>query len=79
MPVRIRSGTPNNMSNEDIEVEDYIRWLGSRKPVAFAWYGLAILEIAAAIFILTKAYVIYDTEIEDSLSTQELIELVREK
>ena len=67
------------MVEDKIDIDDAIRWLGSRKPVAFAWYGLAILEIAAAVFILTKAYVIYDQEISDSLSTQELIELVREK
>ena len=67
------------MVEDKVDIDDAIRWLGSRIPVAFAWYGLAILEIAAAIFILTKAYVIYDQEISDSLSTQELIELVREK
>ena len=63
----------------ETDIDDAIRWLGSRKPVAFAWYGLAILEITAAIFILTKAYVIYDTEISDSLSTKELVELLQKE
>lgn len=60
------------------KVEDAIRWLGSRKPVAFAWYGLAILEIAAACFIVIKAYVIYDTEVSDSLDIQDVVELLHE-
>ena len=64
---------------DKVDLDDALRWLGSRKPLAFAWYGLALVEIAAAVFILMKAYVIYDTEISDSLSTKELVELLQKE
>jgi hypothetical protein len=64
-------------AGDKIDIDDAIRWLGSRKPVAFAWYGLAILEIAAACFILVKAYVIYDTQISDNLDIKDVVELLR--
>jgi len=62
-----------------VDVDDYIRWFGSRKPVAFAWYGLALLEIAASVFILTKAYIMYDTEIDDSLRLEDVVELLQKE
>ena len=64
--------------NEKVDIDDAIRWLGNRKPVAFAWYGLALLEIAAAIFIVMKAYVMYSTEIDDAPSTMELLEFIKD-
>ena len=61
------------------DIDDYIKWFGSRKPVAFAWYGLALLEIAASIFILTKAYVMYNNEIDDALRLEDIVGLLYEK
>ena len=55
------------MSDEKLEVDDYVRWLGKQKPVGLAWIGLAVLEIAAAVFILGRAYI----EIDSYLSKQE--------
>ena len=62
-----------------VDVDDYIRWFGSRKPVAFAWYGLALLEIAASVFILTKAYIMYNNEIEDALRLEDVVELLQKE
>ena len=67
------------MEAGNIDIDDALRWLGSRKPVAFAWYGLAVLEIAAAIFILVKAYVIYDTQISDDLDMHDVVELLQKE
>ena len=64
---------------DKVDIDDAIRWLGSRKPVAFAWYGLALLEIAAAVFILVKSYVIYDTQISDNLDIKDVVELLQKE
>ena len=42
------------------EIDDYVRWLGKQRPVGLAWIGLAILEVAAAIFIVSEAYIRVD-------------------
>ena len=68
------------MANEDkINIDDTLRWLGSRKPMAFAWYGLALLEIAAAIFITVKAYIMYDTQISEDVNIEDVVELLRQE
>ena len=62
---------------ENIDVNDAIRWLGSRKPMAFAWYGLFLLELAAAIFIVVKAYIMYDTQISEDINVKDVVEMLR--
>lgn len=62
-----------------IDLDDTLRWLGSRKPMAFAWYGLALLEVAAAIFIVVKAYIMYDTQISEEVKIEDVVELLRQE
>ena len=68
-----------NKMEDKINIDDTLRWLGSRKPMAFAWYGLALLEIAAAIFITVKAYIMYDTQISEDVNIEDVVELLRQE
>lgn len=68
------------VSQEKIEVDDYVRWLGRQKPVGLAWIGLAILEVAAALFILSRAYIEFDTYLSKQETNQihEIVNTLRD-
>ena len=66
--------------HERIEVDDYVRWLGKQKPIGLAWIGFAILQLAAAIFIITEAYIRfneYRAEAIPEVTPEQVIEYMR--
>lgn len=68
------------MSEDKLEVDDYMRWLGKQKPAAFAWYGLAALELAAAIFIGTEAYIRYGEYVsQHEMTNAKILEAIAEQ
>lgn len=68
------------MSDDKLEVDDYVRWLGKQRPVGLAWIGLAILQLAAAIFIVTEAYIRYGEYVaEHEITNQQILEIISER
>ena len=41
---------------DKVTIDDGLRWLGSRKPLAFVYYGLFLLEISISALIGVYAY-----------------------
>lgn len=68
------------MSEDKIEVDDYVRWLGKQKPVGLAWIAFAILQLAAASFIMTEAYIRYSEYTSThEINNQVILEKILEK
>ena len=47
------------VAKERVSIDDALRWLGNRRPIAFAWYGLFLIELSIATLILSVAYELY--------------------
>lgn len=58
------------------EVDDYVRWLGKQRPVGLAWIGLAILEVACAFYIATKAYIDLNEYLGQDISVKEIVKYI---
>ena len=47
------------VAKERVSIDDALRWLGNRRPIAFVWYGLFLIELSVAALILSVAYGLY--------------------
>lgn len=66
------------MEEKELNIENTIRWFGKKSPEGLAWIGLAILELACAVFILGRVYMELDTYIgkEPEVSVKEIVDYV---
>jgi hypothetical protein len=59
------------VAKERVSIDDALRWLGNRRPMAFVWYGLFLIELSIAALILSVAYELYiDNTVEEFLQKE---------
>lgn len=71
------------MSEEKVDIDDAVRWLGKQRPTGLVLIGLAILEVSLAIAVCTTAYIHLDSywaQTHPKVDTAALVkELLKEK
>jgi hypothetical protein len=71
------------MTEEHVDVDDAVRWLGKQRPTGLVLIGLAILEVSLAIAVCTTAYIHLDkywAETHPQVDTAALVrELLKDK